>query len=265
MLQNALDAIIAAPRLTFSKCIKNLGDITVTDKRLNMPTSVAQIIMQFTQAGQVCENVLYAQKEHSDAGTGGPWATAPMDGGAADQIASDVGTWATGQWGPTASSTCVMTGLQIIWNTAAGTGPLSGKDYATTPFPVSGSNSGEALPNVNTKAISIRTASLGRHYHGRVYFVGLCDAHIDPSVDANVLRSTAISDLTTAYEHLRTSLHADHGVALLLDRYNIGVMALRHADTNLVPGIFTPATNFSIRDPYVDTMRRRLPGHNRHG
>ena len=236
----------------------------MADKRLNMPNSVAQIILQYSQDGQLMENVLYAQKEHSDAGTGGPWATAPMDSGAADEIASDVATWATGQWAPFSSSTCSMLGVQIIWNTVEGTGPLSGKDYSASPYPLAGGNTGEALPNVVTKAVSIRTASLGRHYHGRVYHVGICDAHIDPTVSANTLRPTAIADLTTVWENLRTSLHADHGVALLLDRYNIGVMALRHANANLVPAIFTRATQFSVRDPNVDTMRRRLPGHNRH-
>lgn len=242
----------------------------MTDKRLNIPTSVAQIVLQFIQAGQLCENVLYAQKEHTD----DDWATSShpaFDSGAADTVAGDIATWATGQWSPFSNDQASMLGVQIIWNTVLTTGPLSGKDYSGSPYPVAGANTGEALPNVCTKAVSIRTGVLGRHYHGRVYHVGLCDAHIDPSVDANVLRSTAVDDLNTLWEALRTALHANHGLSgPIYDRFNIGVMALTEvpspgaAPVNLVPAIFTQATQFSVRDQNVDTMRRRLPGHNRH-
>jgi hypothetical protein len=234
----------------------------VADKRLKMPIECAQVVIKYDLDGQPCENVFYVQKQHQDTVLAG-FSPAAFDSGAADTVAGKVKTWLTDQWADIAHVLAAATEVQIVWSTSAGTGPLEGKVYQDSDYPIVGTNEGEPLPNNCTVAMSLRTALLGRSYHGRMYVVGLNDGQIDAGAP-NQLKTTSLSDLPTAFENLRTTVGDDVGTPPVLDKFPLGVMSYVHAGSARSTALFTQATAFVLTDPYLDSMRRRLPAHNRH-
>lgn len=234
----------------------------MADKRLKMPTEVAQVIVRYTADNQPMENVFYVKKQHSiDGGT--TWADAPFNSGAADAVASDVADWLTGSWGPFAASDTSATQTEIVWCTAPG-GPLAGNVYSGSPYPIAGGLTGGNLPNSVTVAVGIRTRLLGRSFHGRLYVCGIGKDHVD-DVTPNALNSAGATGVIGVFTDLLTALAADHGVALLLDRFPLGVASFITGGTDRTAALFTEADHVALSDNYLDNQRRRLPGHNRHG
>lgn len=231
------------------------------DKRLAMPKSVGQVSMHFQLDGQPCENVFYVQKNHRDTGLS-DWVPADFDSGMADTVNGLVSDWLTGSWAPNANHDAACMGVDIVWNTAVGTGPLEGRTYTGSPYPISGTLTGEAFPNGVTVAISFRTALLGRSFHGRLYYVGVSREQVDATAP-NVLKPDAGVSLQAAYEGLRTSLAASIGVGPM-DKSPMGVTSFVHAGALRSPAVFNEITTVTLTDLYLDSQRRRLPGHNRH-
>lgn len=233
----------------------------MTDKRLAMPTSVAQIAMHFQLDGQPCENVFYVQKMHRDTGLSA-WVAAAFDSGESDTVNGLLTAWLTGSWAPNANQDAACVGTDIVWNTGVGTGPLEGRTYTGSPYPISGTLTGEAFPNNTTIAISFRTALLGRSFHGRLYYVGISREQVDAAAP-NVLKPSASVSLQAAYEGLRSSLGASIGIGPM-DKTPLGVVSFVHAGAPRSPAVFNEVTTVTLTDNYLDSQRRRLPGHNRH-
>jgi hypothetical protein len=228
-----------------------------------MPNYAAQVIIRFTADNQPMENVMYVKHEHST-DSGATWANATFDSGAADNVASDVDTWLSGQWAPFAASNCSAIQSEIVWNDTVGTGPLHGQVYSGSPYPIAGSLTGGPLPNSVTVAVGLRTKLLGRSFHGRVYFVGLGKDHVDDATP-NALNVAGATGIIALFENLRTALHANHGVGLLFDRFPMEVASFRSGGADRTTGLFTDVDHIALSDNYLDNQRRRLPGHNRHG
>lgn len=246
----------------------------MADKRFQMPLSCAQVVIKYDMDGQPVENVMYVEHKHRDTELSG-LTGANFNADNADWVGSVVKTWLAGTWAGIAHDKVSATEIDVIWNTAVGTGPLEGRVYQDSDFPIVGSNGGSPLPNNVTVAIEFKTNNLGRSFHGRQYVVGLCSGQYDPATP-NVLKTTSLTDLPAAYNLLRTTLADFEFKTLdvpdaLNDTFPLMVMSYVGGEGSTTsspilrsPALNTEVTNCVLSDPYLDSMRRRLPGHNRH-
>lgn len=240
----------------------------MTDKRLRMPLDSAQVIIKWNLAGQPAESVFYCQHQHRDAG-GGTWAPSDFNHDNADVVGGRLKAWVSDHWSPQSATSASATEVDVIWNTAVGTGPLQGAVYQDSDYPIPGSSDQPALPNNVTVAIELRTANLGRSFHGRSYYPGAVESLTNPAVDPNVVTPANVAILIAMYENLRTSMEAAEFSTLgvddvINDRFPLVVMSFVGAGVERDPAVATQVTACTLSDPYVDSMRRRLPGHNRH-
>lgn len=233
----------------------------MADKRLQMPNSCAQVAIKYLLDGQPCENVLYVEHLHQtvlDVSV-----AAAFDGGAADVVGTRVKDWLTDHWAGFAHTLAEATEVDVVWNTVTGVGPLAGKVYQDSDFPIVGTNSGEPLPNNCTIAVELRTGLLGRSYHGRQYAVGLNDGHIDAD-SPNRLKAASLTDIPAIWEELRTSLANWTGIIAPRDGFPMQVMSFVHNGGVRTPATIQAVDACTLSDPFLDSARRRLPGHNRH-
>lgn len=237
----------------------------MSDKRLKMPTEAAQVVIKYLLDGQPCENVLYVTKYHTDAGPliDGGGSRVAFDAGAADDVATNVKTWLQDHWAGLAGTQAQATEVDVIWNTVALTGPLQGNVYQDSDYPIPGTNTGDPVPNNVTVAVEMRTHLLGRSFHGRVYLVGMNTGLLDASTP-NVLKTASLADVPAVFNELWSGLNGWHSITAPADRYRLGVMSYVHNGAVRSPAIITDVSGFALSDPYLDSMRRRLPGHNRH-
>lgn len=124
----------------------------------------------------------------------------------------------------------------------------------TGGLPLSGSLTGDSLPNNSTVVIKWVTGLSGRSFRGRTYHIGL---GAGDTVDPNTLSSSAQTALLTAYEALISEIETAG--------YQLVVASLYHGvDTDGKPiprteGIATPIIGARL-DLTLDSQRRRLPG-----
>lgn len=122
-----------------------------------------------------------------------------------------------------------------------------------------GGGSGDFLPMNASLAISFRTASRGRSFRGRNYFVGLSEGQ----VTGNTVDLAVVAALQDAYELLLPvgGIFTDDWIWVVTSRFS-GV----DVDGRPIPraaGLTTPITNVVIVDRTIDSARRRLPGRGR--
>lgn len=234
----------------------------MADKRLQMPQSCAQVLIKYLLDGQPCENVLYVEHRHQSVID--VTVAADFDGGAADVVGARIKTWLTDHWQGFAHGLAEATEVDVIWNTVTGAGPLAGRVYQDSDYPIVGSNIGEPLPNNCTIAVELRTDLLGRSFHGRQYVVGLNDGHIDADAP-NKLKAASLTDVPGIWESLRTDLANWTGIIAPRDAFPLQVMSFVHNGVARTPATIEEVKSCTISDPFLDSMRRRLPGHNRHG
>lgn len=240
----------------------------MADKRLNLPTAAAQILIKYLLDDQPCESVMYCEHEHRATLLDG-YASAPFNASNADVVATRVKAWLTDHWADTSHTKAEATEVEVIWNTGVGTGPLGGKVYQDSDYPIVGTQTEAALPNNATIAVKWSTGLIGRAFHGRTYHVGLTTNQV--SVDhPNVLTDEARSGLIAAYDALRVGMAAAEFVTLDIDdpvndRFPLQVVSFVDAGSPRVPAVTTVVTSAALTDSFLDSMRRRLPAHNRHG
>lgn len=242
----------------------------MADKRLKLPTSVAQLVIKYLLDGQPVENVLYCQKQHQDTSLSDQ-VSAAFDTGAADVVADRVKSWLTDHWAGLAGDHAIATELDVIWNTVEGVGPLRGNVYSSGGWPIPGTNGGTSMPNNVTVAVEMRTSLLGRSFHGRTYFVGMNSGLYD-SATPNQLKAASLIDLPAVYELLRNAMaDTTELITYPRDYFPLGVVSYVGGEGSTTlspiirdPALFTKATAFVLADPFLDSQRRRLPGHNRH-
>lgn len=235
----------------------------MADRRLVLPTSGAQVTLKFLQDGQPMENVMYVKHQHSP-DSGVTWSDADFDGGAADTVNTDLATWYSAQMAPFVAENITATGADVVWNTSVGAGPLEGRTYSGSPWPIAPAGGNPALPNSCTIAVSLRTAILGRSFHGRVFLCGLGRNSVDPTAPNSVQPSDA-TQIITAFTDLVNAWKANHGAGLILDRFPMQVASFRHAGADRSPAMLTDVDHVTLSDLSIDNQRRRLPFHNRHG
>ena len=110
---------------------------------------------------------------------------------------------------------------------------------------VAGTGATDLLPPQTAFAITLRTASAGRRFRGRVYLYGFCEAF--NSATGTALGTTAMVNFVTAIKSALTSSSLDLGV---LSRPNPNAIPINN-------GFISPVTAVVARDSVWDTQRRR--------
>jgi hypothetical protein len=123
---------------------------------------------------------------------------------------------------------------------------------SVTPFILGGAG-GIPLPNHVTLAVKANTGLGGRSNRGRVFHIGLSSA----MVTGSTINPPWDSNIVNAYNALIPALNAFNAAApAVLSRF--------HNKVQRNPATFNLISNYSLTDLTVDSMRRRLPNHNRH-
>jgi len=237
------------------------------DKRLKMPIGGVQVTAKMTVAGQQVRNVFYCRHLNQPTSVSAP-APAAIDSGAETVIMNRVADWYHGTWAAGAPSLATFDGLDIVWNDAIDAGPLHGSTYSGSDAPSVGANASATLvPNNVTFALSLKTANLGRSFHGRFYYAALHEDVL--SSDRQHLTDVAAAGYQGALDSLRTSMAAITGDALTFpqDSFPLHVVSFFHGKDPVTgkpalraAAVATPVTGVSYSDTILDSQRRRLPG-----
>lgn len=137
----------------------------------------------------------------------------------------------------------------IATDLSTANGPIV--DRAVLP-PVIGLVATAPCPSNVTMAVALRTGHRGRSYRGRIFHIGTCET----MRVGNLVAAATITDTVQRY-----TLLLSLGVAPI---FHLGVLSRRQNKVDLDPQIWTQATSVTL-DNELDSQRRRLPGHNRHG
>lgn len=111
-----------------------------------------------------------------------------------------------------------------------------------------GTKAGTALPNDVTFSVTRYTGLAGRKNRGRLYQIGLVQTDLS---GANTVDATRAAGMITTYEALRT--------AMLAATPSATQIILHRAD-----GTHVDVIGHRYADLFLDSQRRRLPGHNIH-
>lgn len=238
------------------------------DRRLALPLSVAQVLVKWNLDGQPAESVFYVKHQHRDTELG-ILSAANFNVANADYVAGLFKSWIQDHWSANAHARAAATEVDVIWNTVLATGPLEGRVYQDSDYPIPGTGSGGGMPNNVTAAVELRTDLLGRSFHGRTYFPGALLTLVDAATDPNVITPGNVGVLINMYEALRTALASLEfhtlGVAdAINDNFPLQVASFRSGGADRTLAVCTTVTSCTMSDAFVDSMRRRLPGHNRH-
>jgi len=191
----------------------------------------------YNQDGQIVENVQYAQF------------TSVPDASDMAALGLELAGWWSSDMSGNVSNTVHLVLIRIKGLTTDSEPAI---EY-TTGLPLTGAQSGVALPNNVTLAIKFNTGLAGRSFRGRNYFVGLTEAHL---VSQNTVSPATITALVGSYNNLIDAYEAASFLLVVASFFH-GV----DVDGNPIPraaGIGTVVTGFTI-DSVIDSQRRRLP------
>lgn len=119
--------------------------------------------------------------------------------------------------------------------------------YNVSP-PIVGTSAGNPVPNNVTWSLKKVSGLRGRANRGRVYLVGMTTA--DLFADEQQVTSAFANANVANYLELMTDQITSNGAQEVI----------YHKAT----GLGTPVVSYAYADLYLDSQRRRLPGHNRH-
>jgi len=189
--------------------------------------------MIFTCQGQVCENVFNWEY---------PTPPDPADGAAL--AAALVGWWAAAVR-PLVKADVILQRIKVT-NLTSATGFVI--DFATG-LPLAGTYApASTLPNNVTVALKWGTASRGRSFRGRTYFIGMPN----DKVSTNAVIPAYIVSLAAAYNQLiGLDTGAEDGIFSVVSRFS--------NNAPRTTAVVTPITGLSINSE-VDSQRRRLAG-----
>jgi hypothetical protein len=195
----------------------------------------AEVQLIYAWEGQSCENVLHFH---------GP---VDWDAAALTTLAVDVTTWWEANLAPLTSDAVSLVEV-VATDLSSASGP---QIVSTAALPLLGTDHSGTQPNNVTVAIKQLTASRGRSFRGRTYFVGLSLNE----VVASFLAGGVAADLVTAFRALRDFTFGVAGTEW-------GVLSEITAGAPRANGIITPITDVAVEGT-TDSQRRRLPGRGR--
>lgn len=129
-----------------------------------------------------------------------------------------------------------------------------GAEFQTTAH-IGGTLTGGLLPNHCSLALKWGTGKAGRSNRGRTFHIGLGNIQLDSSTP-NAVSSAAASDIVNAYQFLISAAWPSSSF--------LAVLHTKKGGSFLDPRTTTKITTVNLADFFVDSQRRRLPGHNRH-
>lgn len=197
----------------------------------------AQIEMIFLQDGQVTENVYHVQ------------GTAAWDGTSLPDLANQFLAWET-----TIGKNNRTTGVILT--------KIRARDMSTqfgivmeVAESIPGTETSATLPNNATIAMKWTCGLAGRSQRGRTYHIGLPSDYL--AGDGQHVSTTAVANLEDMYRYPLLHITFTNGGKLV-------VASRRHNNAWRTTGQLTPILDAVLSDTFVDSQRRRLPGHNRH-
>lgn len=136
------------------------------------------------------------------------------------------------------------------WSTQFGVQAIN-----NTGLPLDGDQT-PALPNHVTVAIKHGTGLRGRNFRGRHYWIGIGEALTSDNTVTNAFITAAMS----AYGAIAAAVSGINGAQhIVFSQFTL----ISGVSTRRTLGVSTPVKFYSI-DQFIDSQRRRLPGHNRH-
>lgn len=119
---------------------------------------------------------------------------------------------------------------------------------------------GTPLPNNATVAIKWTTGFAGRSNRGRTFHIGLARE----AVSGSFLLTTSVTALIAGYQALLAKLTDSTVFTGFTTVSNLVVVSKYTKARPAGPAVTKNITGVAIVDGYIDSQRRRLPGHNRH-
>lgn len=114
--------------------------------------------------------------------------------------------------------------------------------------PVAGTNASGQMPNNVTWALKRQTGFQGRAMRGRIFIIGIAHNMLDAGFQE--IEPASAASLVAAYDTLMNSQFTDNGADEVIVHKALGTK--------------THVTGYAFSDLFLDSQRRRLPGHNRH-
>lgn len=198
--------------------------------------NTAQVNMIYDVDGQPCENVYFV------AGAGA-WDLSMLA-----TLSSDFAGWEADVAAPLRNGNTKLTKIFARDMTSESGAELE------TDHSIPGTWVGAVVPQNVTISLKAQTGSAGRDRRGRTYWIGMSD---------NMLGPTAGQVLGGVVASLLTALNALVAVAFP----NSGKLVVAHRKVGsayITPAVTHEILSYTAADHFVDSQRRRLPGHNRH-
>ena len=193
---------------------------------------VAQFRLQFMQGSQKVENVFHCSSTLG-------WGDLHLR-----EVANTFKNWWIGEMQNNSANNLTLVRIVAGELTADGVQILE-----SSSLPVTGTHTGQPMPNNVTLAVHWGTGRAGRSYQGRTYHLGLWAGQV---ADNQVI-TAEVASIQQKYEDLRTTL--DNATLAV----EFGVLSKYTHGAPRPEGILTPITGVSV-DAILDSQRRRLPG-----
>jgi hypothetical protein len=198
---------------------------------------IAQFNCQYTSYSDYQENVWHVL--HTDASSWTPAQLTAMN--------TAIANWDAASLAPRRSTAFTLFKIHARDLSVVNGNEVDGS-YASA-----GSKAGTAFPENTTIAVEKASGLSGRSNRGRVFHIGL----VEGDVTNDRVSGTETAALVAAYTALRTAVNAIANSQLV-------VLSKKNKDTGRATPLGIPILYFALTDGYVDSQRRRLPGHNRH-
>lgn len=196
--------------------------------------NTARVELRFTQDSQQCANVFHVES------------SAPLSVGDLTSMGDAFATWYA-DLATNVSATVTLREISIVDQSSASS---IGIIY-NSGLPITGSVSGEAMPNGTSIAIKWSTGLTGRSFRGRTFHLGLAINQ----ADSNEINSTLATLLVARYQELVTEVAGADFTLVVASRYA--------NNAPRVTGVTTPILTASLADLTLDRQWRRMPGRGR--
>lgn len=198
--------------------------------------NTAEVDMIYTQANTPCMNRYFV--------TG----AAPWDLSMLATLESDFAAWEADVASLLRNVNVLFT-KTLVRDMTSSAGAEIETDHSTP-----GTLAGLPLPQNVTISLKAQTGVAGRDHRGRTYWIGLVGA--EESADAGVIQGSYVASMLTAMNALVAVEFPNTGKLSVVHRKSGGVY--------LPEGVPHTILSYTAADHFVDSQRRRLPGHNRH-
>lgn len=196
----------------------------------------AQVSMQYLTNGQKAANVLHFIGVAD-------WTTALLT-----SLLTYLDTWESTHAAPVRCNTTEFTGAYAV-DLSSQTGPWSSLSTVHT-----GGETDPPVANNVTLAYKLATPLRGKSFRGRYYWIGLTQAQL--TADRQSVASATALSIGTIIDMIRSGSIPNSG--------SLVVRSIKSGGAYRTTGVMTPVNAVVLTDFFVDSQRRRLPGHNVH-